>query len=476
MKNKISSRYKLLVLFIILSTQLQAQNVYSLKQCIDTAIKKNLSVNQRRFQQEKNKIYWQQSKLDLLPSVSTSVSQGLNLGRSIDPFTNSYTTQEINSTGIGIGTGLTLFNGFSLQSSIKQRVLSWEAAEQSVEEQKDNIALTVILAYLQVLTNEELLDQAKNQLAVSSEQLKRMESMDVSGAIKPSELSDVKGQYLNDEITIINTENNIKTAKINLCKILNIPYTSDFEVEKMNTDVDGFGTASTAREMYDLSLQTLPNVKAAELREKSTEWFVKSEKGKLWPTLRFGANINTNYSSIAANSVLTGTDIRASNEYVNVGGTQYNVYKSYNNYESVKIPYFDQIKNNRYTNLFVSLQIPLFNNFALRNNVRLAKIDLKDAKLQTQAVKTALQLEVEQAWENQKTSLKEFAAMQNQVKAYETSFSAATARFNEGVGTSIDYLTTKNNLDRVNSNLIITKYTLLLRTKILEYYDGKKMW
>ncbi len=476
MKFHITYRYAFFILLLLAFSNAEAQQVFTLKQCIDTAIKKNLAVNQRRIQQEKNLVYWQQSKLDLLPSLNASIGQGLNLGRSIDPFTNSYTTQEINSTGVGISSGVALFNGLSLQSSIRQQALSWQASEQSLQEQKDNIMLTVILAYLQILTSEELLEQAYRQLEVSEEQLKRMQAMDAMGAIKPSDLTDVMGQYNSDEMAIINAKNNIKTNKINLCKILNIPYTNDFEIEKINTAVLPFETAESADYLYTTAINSLAQVKAVELQEKSARWGLKAQKGKLWPTLRFNANINTNYSSVAANSFLQYSEFRPSSEYVTIGGTEYNVFKQYNHYESARIPYFDQIKNNRYTTFSLGLQIPLFNSFVTRNNIRIAKLDLKERSMQTEAVKTALQLEVEQAWENRQASMSEYTVLLKQVRSYETSFEAAATRFNEGVGTSVDYLTAKNNLDRVNSNLIVTKYTLLLRSKILDYYEGKALW
>jgi outer membrane protein len=64
----------------------------------------------------------------------------------------------------------------------------------------------------------------------------------------------------------------------------------------------------------------------------------------------------------------------------------------------------------------------------------------------------------------------------DQVSAYEESFRAADIRFNSGVGTSIDYITAKNNLDRANINLINAKYDAVLRMKILDYYQGKQLW
>jgi outer membrane protein len=71
-----------------------------------------------------------------------------------------------------------------------------------------------------------------------------------------------------------------------------------------------------------------------------------------------------------------------------------------------------------------------------------------------------------------------YLALLDQVAAYTESFHAAEARYNTGSTTliSLDYLTAKNNLDRANVNLIIARYDYILRTKILDYYQGKPLW
>jgi outer membrane protein len=56
------------------------------------------------------------------------------------------------------------------------------------------------------------------------------------------------------------------------------------------------------------------------------------------------------------------------------------------------------------------------------------------------------------------------------VAAFAESFRAAEVRFNAGVGNSIDYMLAKNNLDRANLSLIMTRYDFLLRRQILDYY------
>jgi outer membrane protein len=122
------------------------------------------------------------------------------------------------------------------------------------------------------------------------------------------------------------------------------------------------------------------------------------------------------------------------------------------------------------------VNIPILNNFRFRNQVKLAKIDLKEAEVVAHTREVQLRQAIEQDYFNMTAALNKYTALQEQVRAYTESFQAAEARFNAGASTSVDYLISKNNMDRANTNLIIARYDFLLRTKILDFYQGKPLW
>jgi outer membrane protein len=228
--------------------------------------------------------------------------------------------------------------------------------------------------------------------------------------------------------------------------------------------------------IYQAALQNLAQMKVLDFNTQSAKWGVKSQQGKMYPTLRFDSYLNTYYSSAASTRVLTGSGVNPSDDFVVIGGQNVPVFKPYSNFDDKHIPNFDQFKNNRYSSFNLTLQLPVFNSFRARNNVKLAKIDYKEAQQMAAAGKTQLQLDVEQAYQNMTTAAERYKTLLQQVKDYDQSFKAANVRFNEGVGNSIDYLTAKNNLDRANSNLIAARYDYVLRTKILDFYQAKPLW
>jgi outer membrane protein len=163
-------------------------------------------------------------------------------------------------------------------------------------------------------------------------------------------------------------------------------------------------------------------------------------------------------------------------DYVIVNGVQSPVIHPQDNYSNEKIPYNTQIKNNRGTTFDFSLSIPIFNSLRQRNQIKLAKIDAKNADLIAKTTKTQLQQNIEQAYVNMISAGDRYKTLIDGVAAYNESFRAAEIRFNNGVGTSVDYLAVKNRLDQANINLISAKYDYVLRTKVLDYYQGKPLF
>jgi outer membrane protein len=106
-----------------------------------------------------------------------------------------------------------LFNGLSLQNLIRQYSLTYEASKMDWQQAKDNLTLSVILGYLQVLSTEDQLTQSRNQATLSGSQVERLQLMNQQGAIRPSDLSDLQGQYANDKLTIVNTQNAVGNGK-----------------------------------------------------------------------------------------------------------------------------------------------------------------------------------------------------------------------------------------------------------------------
>jgi outer membrane protein len=445
--------------------------ILTIKQCVDLAIQNNLLVQQSQIQMETNGLAFRQAKDNLLPQINGTISEQNNYGRSISNTNNAYVDVQNGSGSYGVNGNLLLFNGLALQNAIKQNAFFYHASRMDLQQQKDNITLNVILAYLTILSNLEALTIAKEQAEVDARQVERLEIENREGAIPPATLYDLKGQYANDQVNVVNTINALETSKVSLFSLLNIPYQKDagYEQVSMNADIGDLNTSSDST--FQIALQTIPYIKANDLRVQSFQKSIAVARGKLYPSLYLYGSLNSNFSSIATSPII-GTDYQQNTgNYVDVGGATYPVYV--NSLQTQKTAFIDQVKNNRYQTIGLQLNIPILNYFSARNNVKTAKLNYQNAKVISTASRNQLQQQVEQAWQNLRAAYGQYKGYLDQVKAYGESFRTAEIRFNNGVITSVDYVITKNNFDRANTNLSASRYNYIFRTKILEYYQGR---
>jgi outer membrane protein len=452
-------------------TQQVTDSMYSLKQCVEIGIANNLLVNQADFQATIDNIALRQSRDNRLPQIEVASSHGLNQGRNIDPFTNTYLNQNINFSNYNLSGGITLFNGGFIKNTIIQNEKAAQASRLDLQQQKETITLNIILAYLQILTNQDLLQQAKNQYDLTRQQVERLNILNKEGSIIPSQLYELKGQLANDELSIINSENAIDAARLILCQLMNIPYKKlNVEPVAANDEVLIYDTNPSA--IYNAALLKFPSVKAAELRSQSLIAGIKAAKGALYPTIGISAGLYTYYSSAARKDFFVNTTKVPSGDFVTISGSEVPVITSQNNFVNQKINYSDQFMNNYSTSVSAFVRIPIINYRQARNNISLAKVRYKNALFLQQNASNSLSQFVEEAFFNMSAGYKKFSTLKNQVSDFEEAYKIAEVRYNAGVSNQVEYLIAKNNFDRSRINLIIAKYEYILRTKVLDYYQG----
>lgn len=462
-----------LIVFVFVAN---SQTTISLQQAVETGIKNNLDVKQSDLRMQAAAVNLRQAKANLFPSLEGFANHGFNQGRSIDPFTNAFVNQSVNFAGYGLNSSVILFNGLAIQSTIRQNSYTYDATRLELQQEKDELTLNIILAYLQGLNNQDLLTQSRNQADVSRKQVERLDLLYKEGAIPPAQLYDLKGQLAQDELTIVNNQNALNASKLTLSQLMNVPYDKNLQLEKLTVDQFSTNYDVTPEAIYKQALEQLAIVRAAELRTKSAEKGIKAAKGDLYPSLALSGNVTTNYSSAAARDIFLNRTEETTSQYVLINGIKTPVISPRENFEAQKIKYNEQLDNNLFTSLSLGLRIPLFNSLQARSRVRIAQINQKSAEYVEQTTRTQLSQAIEQAYFNMTAAQDRYKVLTEQVEAFKESFRSAEIRFNEGAITSVDYIIAKNNLDRANLNLISARYDYVLRTKILDYYQSKPLW
>lgn len=454
----------------------QQGGTLTLQQAIDIAVKNNTTVKQSEYNMQTQSVTLRQAKGNMLPDLIGNITHGINQGRSIDPFTNSYINQQINFASYNLSSGVTVFNGFQLLNTLRQQSLNYDAARMDLQQNRDNITLNVIIAYLQVLNIKEQIGQLEARAELSRKQVQRLETMHKEGAVPPLQLYDLKGQLANDELAMTQRRADVENAKLELARLMNVPYDKNMSPAPLTADEMSMLYSTDAESIYNTATSQFAMVKAAELRKKAAVRGYQAARGWYSPQVFLSANLNTNYSSAASTQTVVNVVDVPTSDYVVVNGNKFNVVTSQSTFNSQKISYSDQFKNNYSTQVAVGLRIPFVNSLFARNQVAQARYNMRYNEFLTQTMYTQLKQSIQEVYIAMTTAQERVRLLRDQVAAYTESFRIAEVRFNAGLGTSIDYLTAKNNLDNAQLALTSARYDYVFRTKILDYYQAKPLF
>jgi len=411
---------------------------YTLEECIQLALKNNADAQKSASNSALAKVNLQQAKASLLPTVDGYLSHGINTGLVTDPITNANVSQSITSGSQQLNASLTLFNGLNLLRTIRQQAYAYQAYQMDEQRIKDNLTLDVILAYLQVITAKDVLEQYEQQRDVTQKQVERFTILNQDGAADPGEFYDIKGQFSGDQIAVLTAENALKSSIVTLTQLLNIPYSTQLTFESIDDVPSPAYEAMDSQTLYQHAAANLGTVKAAELFKQSAEYGLKASRSLYLPTLSLSAGLNSRYS----------------------------------NSESGIGTYWDQIQENLGKGAQLSLSIPILSGFRRRLDVTRAKIALHNAEIDLESAQNNLQQQSAQVLFNLQTSKEKYLELKHQVEAYKESFRVAQVQFEAGAINSVDFLLQKNKYDQANISLVVAQYEWQLRQRIANYYNG----
>lgn len=448
----------------------------NLTQCIDIALRNNISIRQSQLQIRSTEVQLQQAKLNRLPNLNGLATQNFNAGFNINPQTNAVVTQSVLSNNFQLTSSTTLFNGGLLQNTIRQNALLVQSNEKNLEATRNNVILTVIQNYLNVVTGQEQLVIARRQADVSRAQFERTQKLVGAGAAAESALFDLRAQQATDQLAIVNAQSNISLAKVALLQSMNQFGDQLVEVAPVSIpDPNVAAYTATPQQIYEIATDTQPDVAAAILRVRSDEKGIDAAKGNYYPLLTFNASLSSLYSNFGQRAVTNGTI--PFEQSVVFNGIQQTITLLQPNvsYERYALPFDQQIKNNLNRSVGLTLQIPIFNRFQVRNRVQTAILTKQNSELQADNTRLLLRQNIENAYANLEASGNRYQATLAQVQALESAFGASESRLNAGSINVTEYNIAKTNLDRARASLVQAKYDYVFRTKILDFYQNKPL-
>lgn len=433
----------IIVLFLLLSSiTLRAQETWSLEKCIKYAFDNNIQIKQQLLNVKVSEGKLFQSQMRTLPNLNASSNLQYSFGLATNYKTNQKEAQNTEAIGFSITSSMTLFNGFQITNTKKQDKFDLLATISDVEKVKNNIALSIASAYLQILYSEDLVASTNKQLDLSKMQIERTSVLVKAGSLPEGNLLEIEAQAASDELQLVNAQNQLDIAYLTLTQFLDIKTPEGFKIQKPNLDaIDSKLIELTPNGVFESAQLIMPQIISASNRVLSSEFGVRIAKGNLYPSLTLNGNFNS--------------------------GAQ-----RYLNKANPFGPITTQLKDNASKSFSLNLSIPIFNGWQTRNGISNAIISLDNARLNFENEKNILYKDIQQAYTDALAAQKKLKATQKSLVSLEEAFRYSEQKFNVGMVTSVDYTTAKTKLSKAETDLLQAKYELIFKSKILEFYKG----
>ena len=431
-------RYLIFVFFLFNSFNAKSQKVWRLKDCIDYALKNNILIKQSKLNTEISKSDEKFSKLNLLPRINSNGRFNRNQGRSIDPFSNSFIEQVNSNMNFSYNSDIVLFNGLSKINQIKKSKNSIKINEYETENIKNNLISSIALNYLQILFNIELCTLANNQLDLSLEQELRLSNLYNEGLISYGELLNIQSQIALDEKQITDSKNQLQLSKLQLAQLLELDDFMQLNIIFDSISIPPVILIDDLENDYKIALKNQSLIKSGNLKIINSKIDYKIAKSNIYPSLSVGFSAGTIFSD--------------------------NV--------SYLFSFWDQIRNNRNSVIYLSLNIPIFNNWINKNNIQKSKINIENTILSVQTDKNNLKQNMQIAFNDQLSAYKNYIASEKVLISNQEEYNYIIEKYELGIVNSFEFNQIKNKLINSKSDLLQAKYDFIFKIQLYKFYSN----
>ena len=471
-------RYKFLILITLffITSSVHAQEKWSLPKCIEYAMANNISIKQIDLQSKTAELQLKQSKLGQLPNFNFSGGPSYNSGRNQDPTTFSLITQSYLSANMQLQSSAEIFNWFSKRNTIAANEWQLQAAKANTDKLKNDIALTVANAYLQILLAMEQEKIAGVQLQQSQAQLSNTRKLVNAGALPELNAAELEAQVARDSSTLISAKGNVAQNILNLKSYMAIDAAAPFEID--TPPVEKIPVEKIAdlqpESVYVLAMANMPQQRVNDFKIKAAQKTSAAARGNLYPTISVFGNLGSGYNS-RAKEITGSSTVNAPLGKVNVNGTDYNVFpfQPFTNYTYGKSGFFPQLNQNFRQSIGLSISVPIFNGYNARTNYERSKISIRNQQLQKEADDQKLKQDIYQAYNAAMIALEKLNAGKKSLETAERTLNFAQKRYEVGMMGTFELITNQNNLFRAKLENALNQFDYVFKMKVLEFYKGQ---
>lgn len=446
-------RRKLILISLVLLTGsgIQAQNegTWSLKDCIDYAIKNNIQLQKSRINQKESEVDLKSAKAALFPSLSFSSNQNVTNRPYSESQTNivndgsgnltatSSSSETTYNGSYGLNASWTVWNGGQRLKNIKRQKLNNQIAGLSITESENSLQESITQLYVQILYTIESIEVNKKALSLSEMQRDRAKEMLAVGSIAKSDLAQLEAQVANDKYQVVNAQTTLQDYKLQLKQLLEIDGTNEMNLATPTIgDEQALLPLPSQISVYEAALAQRPEIQTGKLNIESANLDIRIAQSGYMPSLSLSAGTGS------SNGSGRGLGFR------------------------------QQIKNNWNNSIGLTVSVPIFDNRQAKSSVEKAKLQRESVSLDLLDEQKTLFSTIEKLWLDARSAQEKFSAAQSKVESSQISYDLVSEQFRLGLKNTVELLTEKNNLLSAEQDKLQSKYTAILNAQLLNFYQG----
>lgn len=436
-------RLFLIIYVIAAALPLSASEPWTVERCMQYAADHSHTVRQQQFALEDSRAAKTQAIGAFLPSVYGSVDGQINFGRAIDPSTNTYTDVSTLYNGYGLQASLVVFDGLQRYNNLRLAKANVAMGRSGVRAEKDDVALKVYKAYMDLVYCEGAVSQTAKKRDESRELLRQTSVMAEVGQKSDADVAQMRATLAADEYELAHMQSQTTKARLALKQLMGFPVDSALAVIQPSFD-DEILTAEDASQISAFAATDNPRFLKAQQNVEAARYSLRAARGALLPTISLSGGVSTSFF-----------------RNMDKGG---------------HASFSSQFRNNAGEYVGLSLSIPLFDRLATYSTIRRRKTALLQAQENLAYEQSELRRIIVEAASDVENSTKEVEKMQEQVEADSIASRLTTRKYEEGLASSIDVKTAAVTLLQSRVRLLQSQLTMAYNKKLLAYYKGEKLW
>lgn len=437
-------KHLILIIYVIAAAlPLSASEPWTVERCMQYAADHSHTVRQQQFALEDSRAVKTQAIGAFLPSVYGSVDGQINFGRAIDPSTNTYTDVSTLYNGYGLQASLVVFDGLQRYNNLRLAKANVAMGRSGVRAEKDDVALKVYKAYMDLVYCEGAVSQTAKKRDESRELLRQTSVMAEVGQKSDADVAQMRATLAADEYELAHMQSQTTKARLALKQLMGFPVDSALAVIQPSFD-DEILTAEDASQISAFAATDNPRILKAQQNVEAARYSLRAARGALLPTISLSGGVSTSFF-----------------RNMDKGG---------------HASFSSQFRNNAGEYVGLSLSIPLFDRLATYSTIRRRKTALVQAQENLAYEQSELRRIIVEAASDVANSTKEVEKMQERVEADSIASRLTTRKYEEGLASSIDVKTAAVTLLQSRVRLLQSQLTMAYNKKLLAYYKGEKLW